>query len=93
MEEEHDTFRNKPGSYKRVIKSIQASKDAGLELLLSTCIVKDRVFSKEFQDFLQYCKDEDVPLYVTLAKPVGSARGHDEWVCTKEDVDELKFLE
>ena len=30
---------------------------------------------------------------MTLAKPVGSAREHEEWVCTKEDVDQLKFLE
>ena len=93
VEEEHDAFRNKPGSYKRAIKAIQASKDAGLELLLSTCIVKDRVFSQEFEDFLEYCDAENVPLYVTLAKPVGSARGHDEWVCTKKDVDQLKYLE
>ena len=93
VEEEHDAFRNKPGSYKRVIKAIVASKKAGLELLLSTCIVKDRVFSQEFEDFLEYCNTEDVPLYVTLAKPVGSARGHDEWVCTKKDVDQLKYLE
>ncbi len=91
--EEHDAFRNKPGSYKRVIRAIKASKEAGLELLLSTCIIKDRVFSQEFENFLEYCEAEDVPLYVTLAKPVGSARGHDEWVCTKKDVDQLKYLE
>ena len=40
-----------------------------------------------------FCESEEIPLYVTLAKPVGSARGHEEWVCTKEDVDQLKFLE
>lgn len=93
IEAEHDAFRNKPGSYKRVMRAIKASKDAGLELLLSTCVVKDRVFSKEFDDFVRYCKDNDVPLYVTLAKPVGSARDHAEWVVTKRDVDHLKHLE
>ena len=93
VEAEHDAWRNKPGSYKRVMKAITASKHAGLELLLSTCIVKDRVFSQEFADFTNYCKDNDVPLYVTLAKPVGSARDHDEWVVTKRDVARLKALE
>ena len=93
VEAEHDAFRNKPGSYKRVMKAIRASKHAGLELLLSTCVVKDRVFSQEFADFMKFCKDDDVPLYVTLAKPVGSAREHDEWVVTKRDVDRLKALE
>jgi len=93
IEEEHDSFRKKPGSYKRVIRAIKAAKEAGLELLISTCIVKDRVFTKEFEDFCNYCNSEKVPLYVTLVKPVGTARGHDEWVCTKDDLDHLKNLE
>jgi len=93
IEEDHDSFRKKPGSYKRVIRAIKAAKEAELELLISTCIVKDRVFTKEFEDFCEYCNDEEVPLYVTLVKPVGTARGQDEWVCTKDDLDHLKNLE
>lgn len=93
IEAEHDSFRNKKGSYKRVMRSLQASKDAGLELLISTCIIKDRVFTQEFEDLCKFCKVEEIPLYVTLAKPVGSARDHDTWVCTKKDVDHLKLLE
>jgi MoaA/NifB/PqqE/SkfB family radical SAM enzyme len=93
VEEEHDSFRKKPGSYKRVMRAIKASKEEGLELLLSTCIVKDRVFSQEFEDFCEYCSIEDIPLYVTLVKPVGTARGQDDWVCTKKDLDHLKNLE
>jgi len=93
IEEEHDSFRKKPGSYKRVMRAIKASKEAGLELLISTCIVKDRVFSQEFEDFCEYCHAENIPQYVTLVKPVGTARGQDEWVCEKEDLDHLKNLE
>ena len=93
VEKEHDAFRKKPGSYKRVIRAIKATKENGLELLLSTCVVRGRVFSKEFEDFMEYCDAEDVPLYVTLVKPVGSARGDDDLVCTKKDIDQLKYLE
>jgi len=93
IESEHDHFRNKKGSYKRVMRALQASKDAGLELLISTCIIKGRVFTEEFADLCEYCKLEDIPLYVTLAKPVGTAREQHAWVCTKEDVDQLKRLE
>lgn len=93
IEEEHDKFRGKKGSYKRVIRALDAAKQAGLELLISTCIIKDRVFSEEFINLCTYCKDEDIPLYVTLAKPVGTAREQDTWVCTKKDVDQLKLLE
>jgi MoaA/NifB/PqqE/SkfB family radical SAM enzyme len=93
IEAEHDSFRHKKGSYKRVMRALQASKDAGLELLISTCIIKDRVFTQEFEDLCNFCKVEDIPLYVTLAKPVGTARDQDTWVCTKKDVDHLKLLE
>lgn len=93
IEAEHDAFRRKKGSYKRVMRALKAAKDTGLELLISTCIVRDRVFSQEFEDLCKYCKAEDIPLYVTLAKPVGTAREQDDWVCTKRDVDQLKRLE
>jgi len=93
IEEEHDSFRGKKGAYKRVMRALDAAKKADLELLISTCVIKDRVFSEEFTTMCEYCKDNDIPLYVTLAKPVGTARDQDTWVCTKEDVDYLKFLE
>jgi hypothetical protein len=93
IEAEHDSFRGKKGSYKRVMRALAASKEAGLELLISTCIIKDRVFTQEFEDMCSFCKTEDIPLYVTLAKPVGTAREQDTWVCTKKDVDHLKLLE
>jgi MoaA/NifB/PqqE/SkfB family radical SAM enzyme len=93
IEAEHDQFRRKKGSYKRVITALEAAKKADLELLISTCIIKDRVFTKEFEDLCNFCKVEDIPLYVTLAKPVGTMREQDTWVCTKKDVDQLKYLE
>jgi MoaA/NifB/PqqE/SkfB family radical SAM enzyme len=93
IEAEHDQFRSKKGSYKRVMRALEASKKADLELLISTCIIKDRVFTKEFEDLCHFCMDSSIPLYVTLAKPVGSAREQDTWVCTKKDVDQLKYLE
>ena len=93
IEEEHDSFRGKKGSYKRVLRALDAAKKANLELLISTCIVRDRVFSDEFLSMCEYCKDNEIPLYVTLAKPVGTAREQETWVCTKKDVDQLKFLE
>lgn len=93
IEAEHDQFRNKKGSYKRVMRALEASKKADLELLISTCIIRDRVFTQEFEDLCNFCKVEDIPLYVTLAKPVGTMREQETWVCTKKDVDQLKYLE
>ena len=36
IEEEHDSFRGKKGSFKRVMRSLDAAKKANPELLLST---------------------------------------------------------
>lgn len=93
IEAEHDDFRNKPGSYKRVMKAIDASLDAGLNLILSTCLVHARVRSEEFRNLCEFSKGRGIGLYVTYAKPVGSCKDHLEWLITKDDADYLRELE
>jgi MoaA/NifB/PqqE/SkfB family radical SAM enzyme len=93
IEAEHDDFRNKPGSYKRVMKAIDASLDAGLNLILSTCLVHARVRSEEFKNLCDFSKRRGIGLYVTYAKPVGSCKDHLEWLITKDDADYLRELE
>jgi MoaA/NifB/PqqE/SkfB family radical SAM enzyme len=93
IEAEHDDFRNKPGSYKRVMKAIDASLDAGLNLILSTCLVHARVRSEEFRNLCEFSKQRGIGLYVTYAKPVGSCKDHLEWLITKDDADYLRELE
>lgn len=93
IEAEHDDFRNKPGSYKRVMKAIDASLDAGLNLILSTCLVHARVRSEEFRNLCEFSKGRAIGLYVTYAKPVGSCKDHLEWLITKDDADCLRELE
>jgi MoaA/NifB/PqqE/SkfB family radical SAM enzyme len=93
IEAEHDEFRNKKGSYKRVMRAIDASLDAGLNILLSTCLVNARVRSQEFLDLCTFSKNRGVGLYVTYAKPVGSCKDHPEWLITKDDADYLRELE
>lgn len=92
-EQEHDRFRNKPGSYKRVMRSIPAVLKTGMKLILSTCLVHDRVLTQEFEDLCKFCTDNGCGLYVTYAKPVGNCKQHMEWVLTKQDADRLRLLE
>jgi MoaA/NifB/PqqE/SkfB family radical SAM enzyme len=93
IEAEHDDFRNKPGSYKRVMTAIDASLDAGLNLILSTCLVHARVRSEEFRNLCEFSQRRGIGLYVTYAKPVGSCKEHMEWLITKDDADYLRELE
>jgi MoaA/NifB/PqqE/SkfB family radical SAM enzyme len=93
IEEEHDEFRNKKGSYKRVKRAIDASLKAGLNLLISTVLVNGRTQAKEFEEMCKYCTDLGVGLYVSYAKPTGSCTDHPEFVITKEDADLLREME
>lgn len=93
IEEDHDVFRNKPGSYKRVMRAIDASLDAGLNLILSTVLVKGRAKTQEFLELCQFSTDKGIGLYVSYAKPTGSCTEHPEFVIEKEDADVLRELE
>jgi len=92
-EKEHDLFRNKPHSYKRVMRAVDASLNAGLNLILSTCLIKGRASTKEFEEMCKFSTNRGIGLYVSYAKPVGSATDHPEFVITKEDADQVRELE
>ena len=93
IEEEHDNFRNKPRSYQRVMRAVDASLEAGLNLILSTVLVRGRARTKEFRDLCKFATDRGIGLYVSYAKPVGSCTDHPEFVIDKEDADILRELE
>lgn len=93
VENEHDAFRNKKGSFKRVMRAVDACLEAGLNLILSTCLVRDRVKTEEFLELCEFSQQKGIGLYVTYAKPVGNAKDHLEWVILKEDADYLRELE
>ena len=93
IEEEHDV-RNKPHSYKKVMRAIDATLNADFEnLILSTVLIKGRAKTKEFQDLCKFSTDRGIGLYVSYAKPVGSATDHPEFVIDKEDADIVRELE
>ncbi|BAL23755.1 radical SAM/SPASM domain-containing protein [Azoarcus sp. KH32C] len=91
--EQHDAFRNKPGSYKRVMRAIEASLDAGLNLILSTVLVNGRAKTDEFREMCEFCTEKGIGLYVSYAKPTGSCTEHPEFVITKEDADIVREFE
>ncbi|MBM2885180.1 radical SAM protein [Chromobacterium phragmitis] len=93
VEQDHDNFRNKPGSYKRVMRAVDACLDAGLNLILSTVLVKGRAKTEEFREMCEYATSRNIGLYVSYAKPTGSCTEHPEFVIDKEDADILRQME
>ena len=91
--QQHDTFRRRPGSHARVMRAIEACKDAGLHVILSTVMWRDRVRSQEFIDYLEFAKSKGVGTYVTYAKPVGNYEGRFDQLVTIEDTKYIIELE
>ncbi len=89
----HDSFRRQEGSWQRAINAVKACHKAGLHLILSTVVWKDRPKSKEFHEFLEMAKDLGVGTYVTYAKPTGAYEGRYDQLVTPEDTDYIKTLE
>ena len=90
---EHDDFRNAPGSHKRAVKAIDASLNAGLNIILSTVVTKHRIRSQEFLDFLEFAKEKGVGTFVTYAKPVGCWEGNFDVLVNADDMTYMRSLE
>lgn len=91
--DEHDRFRNRPGSHKRALRAIDAALSAGLNIIVQTVVSKQRVRSKEFVEFLKFLNDKGVGVFVTYAKPVGSWEGNFDVLINKDDMDYMRGLE
>ena len=88
--ESHDTFRRAPGSWDRVMKAIDACKEEDMHVILSTVIWKDRIYTDEWRNFLEFAKKKEIGTYVVFAKPVGAFEGVTEQMLTEK---ENKILE
>ena len=90
---EHDDFRRKPGSHERVLKAIEAAKEAGLAILMNTVVTKQRAHSQEFIDFLEFTKKLGVRVVMMLAKPAGSWEGNFSVTLSEADLAHVRELE
>lgn len=90
---EHDAFRRMPGSHERALRAIEASKEAGLNIIIATVVTKQRVRSQEFVEFLEFAKEQKVGVFVTYAKPVGDWEGNVAVLVDRDDMEYMKELE
>jgi len=91
---EHDDFRRAPGSWRRAVDSINHAKNAGLDIFVQTVVTKQRLYSDEFIQFVEFLnKDKEVGVFVTYAKPVGSWEGNFDAMVNREDMAYMEELE
>lgn len=90
---DHDEFRHKDGAHAKAVRAIDAAKNAGLQIILSTVVTKQRIRSEEFISFLEFAKGKGIGVYVTYAKPVGDWEGHFECLVDRSDMAYMCELE
>lgn len=90
---EHDRFRQKEGAHARALRAVEASRNAGLAVFVSTVVTKQRLYSKEFLDFIKYFNNQDVGVFMSFAKPVGAWQGKFDMMVDVEDLEYIKTLE
>jgi MoaA/NifB/PqqE/SkfB family radical SAM enzyme len=91
--EEHDQFRQRRGSHARALKAVEASRKAGLAVFVSTVVTKQRLYSAEFIEFIQYFNDKDIGVFMTFAKPVGAWQGKYDMLVNHQDLAYVQDLE
>jgi MoaA/NifB/PqqE/SkfB family radical SAM enzyme len=91
--EDHDKFRNMPGSWEKAVQAIDNAQKAGLDIFINTVCTKQRLQSVEFDLFLEFINLHDVGVYVSFAKPVGAWEGEKDILIDKSDLEYMKKLE
>lgn len=89
----HDGFRQAKGSHERAMKAADAALDAGLDIFIQTVVTKQRLYTDEFIEFVEYFNKKGIGVFVTYAKPVGSWEGNFDILVDKDDMKYLESLE
>ena len=90
---EHDNFRKAKGSHERAMKAVDAALDAGLDIFIQTVVTKQRLYSDEFIEFVEYFNKKGIGVFVTYAKPVGAWEGNFNVLVDKDDMKYFEELE
>jgi len=92
-EQEHDSFRNAPGSFKRTLRAVESAVDTNLDIFIQTVVTKERLYSDEFIKFVEFFNHQNIGVFVTYAKPVGSWENNFDILVNKEDMLYFRELE
>lgn len=91
--EEHDAFRHATGSHARAMAAVDYAKEIDLDIYIQTVVTKERLYSKEFIEFIEYFNAKDVGVFVSYAKPVGAWEGCFDNLISKDDFKYMAELE
>jgi MoaA/NifB/PqqE/SkfB family radical SAM enzyme len=83
---EHDVFRGLIGAHARAMKAVDVVLEAGLRIFIQTVVTKQRLYTQEFIDFIEYFNRKGVGVFVSYAKPVGAWESNYDSMVSREDM-------
>ncbi len=83
--EEHDTFRNRPGSWQRAIQALSDIVEAGLHTSISTTITHQNLQSDGIQGIFDFAEKHGYRVDVQIAQPAGKWEGALDYLIDEED--------
>ena len=89
---EHDAFRRAPGAYERAVAGIANAKAAGLAVVLATVVTRQRIYTQEWRDFLNWARDMDYPVAYLWPKLTGEWEGAGDALPLPEDLAYMKAM-
>jgi MoaA/NifB/PqqE/SkfB family radical SAM enzyme len=90
--EEHDQFRNHPGSFRRTINAVENAKAEGIRPIISTVVTHQSIYTEGFRRLLEKSKELDVGLDLQCATVSGGWRGNTDVLINATDAAFLKDL-
>lgn len=91
--EEHDSFRQIPGTFNKAWKSIDFAQQAGLNVTINTCLTHQNLHSPGIQQLFEYAIKNRVIINPIFATPVGRWLNETKMVLSPKDTEYVTKLQ
>jgi MoaA/NifB/PqqE/SkfB family radical SAM enzyme len=92
IEAEHDQFRNREGSYRKVMDVLALARDTGFITTVSTCVSHDNIRSEGLRRVIEMTAQMGISCQFNLAVPTGHWQENAAIVLTEQDRAEVRCL-
>ncbi len=85
----HDANRHSDGAYGKAITAMSNAKDAGLGVVVQTCVTHQNCQTGQIIDMAKFAQENDYTVDILAARPTGSWEGRYDVLITPEDEEYL----
>lgn len=85
--DEHDAFRNKPGSFERAVEALKNARGAGLHVGISTTVTHQNLRSEGMQKLFQFAARNKYRININVANMSGRWEAKRDVLLTEEDTE------